>query len=270
MNSIVMNEAIPEVKSPSVNSRIDDDDKSMSRSKKSLLFMFLLTSLCIFAGWRLVDPATLPIKQVRIEGNFRYLSPEKMQSIVSEVIKGGFFNLNVASINNALLDEPWVHWVTVQRVWPDGLNVQVKEQAAIAHWNTNSLVNSSAQVFSPEAAAQITELPFLTGPVGTEDLVLNRYNEIHKALTENSTRIKSIHLSERRAWRVKLHDGPLVILGRSDIENRITRFTNSVLSGLGNEINKVEQIDMRYTNGFSVKWNADSSQLIESRLNNNG
>ena len=269
MNSIVMNEAIPEVKSTSVNSRFDDD-KSISRATLSLLFIFLLVSLCLFAGWQLMDPATLPIKQVRIEGNFRYLSPDKMQSIVSEVIKGGFFNLNVASINNALLDEPWVHWVTVQRVWPDGLNVQVKEQAAIAHWNTNSLVNSSAQAFSPEAAAEIADLPFLTGPVGTEQLVLDRYNEIDKALSDLSIRIKSIDLSERRAWRVQLHKGPLVILGRSDIENRITRFTNSVLSGLGNEINKVEKIDMRYTNGFSIKWNVDPSQLIESGLNNNG
>jgi cell division protein FtsQ len=270
MNSIVMNEAIPEVKSPSVKRRFNDDDKSISRATLSLLFIFLLASLCIFSGWRLMNPATLPIKQVRIEGNFRYLSPDKMQSIVSEVIKGGFFNLNVAIINNALLDEPWVHWVTVQRVWPDGLNVQVKEQAAIAHWNTNSLVNSSAQIFSPEGAAQIKELPFLTGPADTEHLVLNRYQEINSALSEHSIRINSIYLSERRAWRVQLQDGPLVILGRSDLENRIIRFTDSVLSGLGKEISKVKQIDMRYTNGFAVEWNANSSQLIESRLNNNG
>lgn len=270
MSAIVMTNLIHEEKLSPVGTGNNNPEKVEPRSIVSLVFVFLVTSLLILAGWRLLDPATLPIKHVRIEGNFQHLSPKKMQTMVSEVIRGGFFNLNVTSINNALLKEPWVHWVSVQRIWPDGLSVQVKEQSAMGHWNGNSLLNASAQIFSPQGADLISNLPFLSGPADTQHLVLNRYNEIQQVLSTLSIQINSLSLSERRAWQIQLEDGPLVILGRSDVENRIDRFTGSVLAGLGKDLSRVKKIDMRYTNGFAVEWNNEPPQLIEPGLKNNG
>jgi cell division protein FtsQ len=270
MNAIVMTNTVPEEKLSVVKRDNNKPDKTGSHPLTSLVFIFLVMVFFVLAGWRLLDPATLPIRHVRIEGNFQHLLPEKMQTMVTEVISGGFFNLNVSSINNALLQEPWVDWVSVQRVWPDSLNVQVKEQTAIGHWNEKGLLNASAQTFYPQEAELIPGLPFLSGPVDTQNLVLDRYKQIQQALSALDIHIRSVSLSERRAWRLELQDGLQVILGRSDVENRITRFTGSVLPGLGDKINKVKQIDMRYTNGFAVAWKNESSQITESRLKNNG
>ncbi len=245
-------------------------DKILSRPFVSLIFVLLVLVLCGLGIWRLLDPATLPIRHVRIEGNFQHLSPEKMQSMVTDVIRGGFFNLNVMSINEALLREPWVYWVVVQRVWPDGLSVHVKEQTAIGHWNNNELLNPSAQIFSPEAAASISGMPFLSGPVDTQALVLERYREIADAVSPFAIKITSLSLSGRRGWRVQLHDGPLVILGRNDVHSRIQRFSGSVLASLRDELTRIKQIDMRYTNGFAIQWLSNPSQLIESGLENHG
>ena len=69
---------------------------------------------------------------------------------------------------------------------------------------------------------------------------------------------------------MKIGNGPLVLLGRNDIDERFERFIDSALRSLGEEIQKVEQIDLRYTNGFAVQWKNSFSNLIKSGLNNNG
>ncbi|MFT5132025.1 MAG: cell division protein FtsQ [Gammaproteobacteria bacterium] len=270
MNAQVMTNSMAEEKFSMEDEQTVSTVRPMSRPVFSLLFILLIFVLCAFGSSRLMDPATLPIRHVRIEGNFQHLSTEKMQSMVSSVIRGGFFNLNVMNIKETLLREPWVDSVIVQRVWPDGLNVYVKEQSAIAHWNKNDLLNVSAHIFSPENAGQIGGLPELFGPAYTQTLLLERYREIEKALTPFAITIQSLTLSERRAWQIQLQDGPLILLGRNDVDSRIGRFTQSAITSLADEIKNVKQIDMRYTNGFAIQWLGDSEKPIESGLENNG
>lgn len=270
MNAQMMTGLMAEEKLSVVNKAADSVARPMSRAPGSLLFVLLIFVLCALAGWRLLDPATLPIRHVRIEGNFQYLSPAKMQSLVTNVIRGGFFNLNVRTIKEALLAEPWVYWVVVQRVWPDGLRVNVKEQQAAGYWNENDLLNDSAQIFSPQIAVAIADLPRLSGPADTQTLVLTRYREIQDVLTPLAIKITRLSLSERRAWRIQLQAGPLVILGRNDVDSRIDRFTGSVIASLKDELSRIKQIDMRYTNGFAIQWTSNFQQINESGLENNG
>ncbi len=269
-NAQIMSDTMDEKALSAMNRKSDLAEQAVPRSLVSLLFVLLVVILCALGVWRLLDPATLPIRHVRIEGNFQHLSPEKMQTLVSDVIRGGFFNLNVMTIKEALLREPWVYWVVVQRVWPDGLSVHVKEQIPIAHWNEQALLNSSAQVFSPEQASSIEGLPFLTGPAETQSLLLDRYRRIQHAMRPFDIKIISLRLSERRAWQIQLDGGPLVILGRNDVDSRIDRFTRSLLASLSEELSRIKQIDMRYTNGFAIQWLGDSTKLIETGLEKNG
>ena len=270
MNARVMTNSMVQDKLSGRDNDTDQMVTTFSRPVFSLMFTIFIIFLFGVGGWRLMDPSTLPITHVRVEGNFQHLSTEKMQTLVSRVIRGGFFNLNVMSIKEVLLSEPWVHWVVVQRVWPDSLNVHVVEQTATAHWNTHDLLNASAQIFTPENAESITSLPRLSGPVDSQALVFERYLELEQALTPKNIKIQSLNLSERRAWRIQLQDGPLIILGRNDVDSRIRRFTSSVLGSLRDELSNVKQIDLRYTNGFAIQWLGDSQQSIESGLENNG
>jgi len=239
------------------------------RLPASLVFSFLFVVTCGLAAWHLLDPGTLPIRHVRIKGNFQHLSTDRMQSMVTAVLKGGFFNLNVMTIKEALLSEPWVNWVAVQRVWPDGLSVHIEEQQPVAHWNGVHLLNGEAGIFSPQSASSAGGLPYLSGPEGSEQLVYRRYREITRAL-ERTMVVTSLALSERRAWSVKLQDGPLVILGRKAIDSRIDRLTGPVVKTLGKEISRVGVIDLRYTNGFAIQWCNDILNPIEQEPGNNG
>ncbi len=260
MNAHVMTGDMPEKSPRAVTGTVRETNRN---TYAHVIFALTILIVVLAGTWRLMDPATLPIRHVRIQGSFAHLSTDRMQTIVSDVLDGGFFNLNVMAIKEALLDEPWVDWVIVKRIWPDALTVQVKEQVAVAHWNDASLLNESAVVFSPDNASAIAGLPYLSGPADTQAQVFSRYSEL-SSLMIGLARIEKLSLSDRRAWSVHLQDGPVIILGRNDVEGRIERLTESVLPNVKGEIKNLKRIDLRYTNGFAIEWRSAQQNSEDS------
>ncbi len=217
-----------------------------------------LIGLLLLLGWfgmKLFDPATLPISQVRIEGDFTRLSPADLQRRVSGKAQGGFFNLNVDAVRLALLAEPWVSRIAVKRVWPDTLRVIVTEQSPAARWGERGLLNTAGQYFAPEAGGIPPQLPLLNGPPGSELVLFNRFKDLQAGLEAAGLSIKALNLDERRAWSLRLGNGARVILGRHDFEARLRRLLRLVPVVLAEERERrAETIDMRYTNGFAVQW----------------
>jgi cell division protein FtsQ len=236
-----------------------------------LILSMTCVALLIWCAYFLSNPETLPIKQVRIEGEFSRLSPEILKTMVTKKVRGGFFNIDVDAIRNVLLANPWVRDVSVQRIWPDSLRVSVLEQVAVVRWGKEGLLNSAGEYFSPEPETFPDELPGLLGPHGTEVLLLKRFNEIQKSIQDVGMNIKYLTLNERRAWQFKLNNGIQVILGRTDFDIRMERFLNFVPLGLTGKLSETELVDMRYTNGFAVRWKQyDSVNKVEVGLNENG
>jgi len=271
-------------KSYRMNTQIDKDiserlepqtvvEGSVCRSLQipGLFLTVICIALFIWGTYLLSNPETLPIKQVRIEGEFFRLSPNKLKAMVTDKVRGGFFNLDVDAVRNVLLANPWVRDVTVQRIWPDSLRVSVLEQVAVARWGEDGLLNSDGEYFSPRPETFPEELPELHGPHDTEVLLLNRFNKIHESISSIGLKIKRLTLSERRAWQFELDDGIQVILGRKDFDLRLERFIDFVPLGLTGKLSQTELVDMRYTNGFSVRWIQDDSVTnVEVGLNKNG
>ena len=66
--------------------------------------------------------------------------------------------------------------------------------------------------------------------------------------------IRKVTVTSRRAWRIRLSNGIEVRLGRSNMDFRVSRLVKIYKSVLGKNSKNVHAIDMRYTNGFAVKW----------------
>jgi cell division protein FtsQ len=204
----------------------------------------------------LMDPHTLPIRHVVVQGEFRHLSLEGLQQRAARVVSGGFFNVNVETIRNVLLQEPWIREVAVKRVWPDRINVLIREQQAIARWNDTGLLNAEGNLFTPDPSTFPDHIPQFRGPSDSYPQMMGFYNRLSGILPEQ-LRIAGITLSERRAWQVQFVDGPLVRLGRMDIVQRLQRFARLVPTRLHYLLQNMQSVDMRYTNGFAVQWKTD-------------
>ena len=229
---------------------------------KNYLFRILVMAACIGLAlyfWpRIPMPEILPIKRVQVAGNFVHLSPADLEQQAGQVIRGGFITVNVAGVKRKLLQEEWISAVTVRRVWPDSLMIFVTEHEPVARWGSNALISNEAAIFSPEEASFRPGLPFLSGPQGSEDAVLEKYEFLKTELKPWDMEVEMLVLTERRAWQFRLANGPIVLLGKKDVEGRFDRFFSFAIPYQADRLLQAKSIDMRYTNGFAVKWTAES------------
>lgn len=235
----------------------DQDGSEHSINLIGGLIAVLVATVIIVGFVWMMKPATLPIRQVHIEGEFLRLDTNQLQMLVTHEVKGGFFNIDVAAIRNTLMALPWVKDVSVHRVWPDGLRVVVNEQIAIVRWNETGLLNDQGHYFSPEKGSFPEGLPVLEGPDESQKLMLERFKLLQQTYGLSLVRL---HLNERRAWEFELENNLRVVLGRRDFENRIERFVYVVINNLGEKLLQAKEIDMRYTNGFAVRWKQHTTE----------
>jgi len=240
------------------------DHSAHANSLLGGLMAVLVTTVIVAGSLWMMKPTTLPIKQVHIEGEFLRLDTNRMQELVSDKVRGGFFNINVAAIRNTLMALPWVKEVSVHRIWPDGLRVVVNEQTAVVKWNETGLLNDQGHYFAPEKDSFPNGLPVLEGPEDSQELLLKRLKLLKQFYGLSVVRLR---LNERRAWQFQLDSGLSVVLGRKDFESRIDRFVHVVIKNMGEKLSQAREIDMRYTNGFAVRWKQRAIENIESGVN---
>lgn len=249
-----------------MNGNTDGDFGKQGRSDHSnnlvggLMAVLVVTVIVSSFVW-MMKPATLPIRQVHIEGKFLRLDTFRLRELVTDKVRGGFFNIDVTAIRNALVALPWVNDVSVHRIWPDGLRVIVNEQTAVVRWNETGLLNEQGHYFSPEKESFPQDLPLLEGPEESQELLLERFNLLKQTYGLSVARLQ---LNQRRAWKFELENGLSVVLGRKDFESRVERFVNVVINNLGEKSPQAREIDMRYTNGFAVRWKQRVTEHIKS------
>ena len=90
-----------------------------------------------------------------------------------------------------------------------------------------------------------------------------RYTRLNQLLSVLDLKLVLLQLNERRSWMFKLDNALQVVIGRSNFNDRVTRFIHLVPVGLGSKLSQAKQIDMRYTNGFAVQWRQDDVLINE-------
>ena len=236
----------------------------------SLVVLFVLTALVIWTGVLLKRPDILPIQNVRIEGEFRQLHPDHLQATVVDTVRGGFFNVNVDVIKSVLLNDPWVYQVSVRRIWPDTITVSISERVAVARWGVSGLLSVQGEYFDPGAYNAPDNLPVLYGPEDSHEQVLEYFQLFSELLSRSGLTITRLEMNERRSWLAVLSNGPQLILGRTDVQERMGRFLILVNSPLKTYLQKIDAVDLRYTNGFAVRWKADHRDEDQTGLENHG
>lgn len=234
-----------------------------------ILISITVITLLIIVTVKIMDPSTLPVRHVSVTGDFVHLSPVVLQDRVSEVVRGGFFNVNVDAIQNVLLDEPWVQEVSVKKVWPDSITVTIREQNPVAQWNDEELLNGDAILFQPERISFPEGLPVLRGPDNTAGLVLGNLHRLNVILPDGLD-VVELNLSERRSWTLKLNNGLIIRLGKSAMLEKTQQFFEYFPITTLTDLEKIMYVDMRYTNGFIVRWNPEQKQELQNRLGTYG
>lgn len=212
--------------------------------------------LTLMLEW-MKNPQQWPVSRVHIEGEFRHLQNARLQAELEKPAAAGFFVVDVSDIQAHLQSLAWVDQVSVRRVWPDELDIEVREQVPVASWRADSFLNARAETFTPEQAVVVDRLPRLDGPEGYQQRVLDMHGRMQALLKPLQLEVSRLSLTPRRAWRLQLSNGLTLEVGRKHPLQRVARFVGvypAILAAGGD--GRLTAVDLRYSNGFAARWQA--------------
>jgi cell division protein FtsQ len=221
------------------------------------LKLMLFVTVVGAAAWgvqQLLEPSQFPLRTVRIESPLKHVAQEAIRNTVAPHVEAGFVGVDVDAVRDSLEALPWVHHASVRRAWPDKLVIRVTEQQALARWGKEALVNIHGELFRPQLNEAWKRLPLLRGPRETNQMVAEQYMAMQGVLKPLGLTITHMSLNERRALTMRLANGLQLGLGRQDTDLRLLRFVKVYQQVLAPRLEAIESIDLRYTNGFAVRW----------------
>jgi cell division protein FtsQ len=224
----------------------------------------LFFGMAVAGAWGfhwLTDPQVLPLRVVHIEGQLRHLPRRALERAVATHASGSFFSVDLAAVRKAAGELAWIDQVRVRRVWPDALHMRVVEQRPLARWGRDSMVNLRGEVFTPEQGPLPMALPGLSGPEGSARRVSSEFLVIGEMLRPVGLEVRALHLNARGGWQVELAAGVVLQLGTRDQEARLARFVRLYPRLMAATPGQPEEVDLRYANGFTVRWRASDQQL---------
>jgi len=238
---------------------------------KILVLGLLLIGLVGIVGYEVVTKGhirslsiknvSLPIKYVRTEGVFQYLGKNEIKTVLQPLVMTSFFEADMQTIQSAVSTLPWVDTVTVKRIWPDTIDIKVREKKAYARWGKNSLITERGIIFTPKNLEQFQNLTVVTGPASQQGKVLEIMKGIKTALADQSMELAEFSVNDRWAWKIKLATGLEILLGRNDQLKKLQRFLKTLSVLKQERIEQIAIVDLRYPNGYAVSWKPGTAEI---------
>jgi cell division protein FtsQ len=206
-----------------------------------------------------------PINTVRLESPLHRVTEQEVRMLLARYTESGFLGIDVQNLRAELELNPWVDRATVRRVWPDELVIMIDEQRPIARWGEHALLNARGEVFSPPMRGSEGDLPALSGPDGSETVVLEMFEHFNAMMSAIAMELHTLSVDARGSWSAAVADGPVLRIGRENLDERVSRFVRLVKGGLAEQLANAERIDLRYSNGISVSNKTDATGTVASR-----
>jgi len=233
-----------------------DNNISMVNWRLILFSSLIVIPLLIVLGVRswIKQPENLLIKAVQVQGNFNYLDKATLLPIISPFVKTNLFLLDKKSLEEEIEFNPWVYSASLTSLWPTTLVVKIEEQKPIAFWGAEAMVNEFGEVIDVNLPTRRNTLPMLYSPFDKGREMVESYVEIRKWMKNFPVDIVEFTENTRGSWLLKLSNGMKIKVGRKEHERRLRRFMVGYSNQLVRQVKKIDTVDLRYTNGFAVKW----------------
>lgn len=247
-------------KRPQASVRVSKSDsikKGFAISWKPALWsMFVLIPVVALIGtyqW-IQNPENLTIKSVEVTGDLKILDMEQLQPIIDSYAKTNLYLLDVKGLEKEIESNPWVHSASLTHVWPDKLMMRIYEQQPVAFWGEKAMLAENGEIIKAVLKDKKSDLPLLYSPEDKGRNMATGFLKIRKMMKGFPVKLVEFKEDARGSWQIKLENGMTLKIGRQHQEKRLKRFMVAYKESLKDVINKISLVDLRYTNGFAVKW----------------
>jgi cell division protein FtsQ len=115
-------------------------------------------------------------------------------------------------------------------------------------------INQGMQAVRASGNDLPSDVPLLEGPAGTQAIVYEHFQDFNRLLAAAGLQIRKLTFTPRRTWELELTDGFMLVLDRAQPDKKLERFARAYPRTLARVGTSIRQVDLRYTNGFSVAW----------------
>lgn len=228
------------------------------------LAVVVLPLVAVLAGW--MAPERWPLRHLEVLAEYRHVSDQQIRSVVLEHVGLGYFDTDPGAVRAALLALPWVAEAEVRKRWPDRIEVVLREHRATARWGEDRLLSERGVLFAAEPDAALQGLPWLDGPDARRAEVLEFYRQAMPLLRGIGQVPAGARLSRRGSWSLQLLDGTDIVIGRDPAPmQRLARMARVLPQLMLGEVRAPQRIDLRYPNGFAVRWAEPAGADAEAR-----
>lgn len=196
----------------------------------------------------------LPVERIVVSGKLQRIQTEAVRELVQPALVGGFLSADLDQIRRQLQTLPWIYTVSVRRRWPNALEIEVVEQLPIARWGEGGFINHEGEVFQSNREGGSEALPRLEGPPGSARELIVSYQQLSELLQPLELELRELTLDERGQLSVLLHGGIELVLGNTQLVERVQRFAAVYGAELAPRADQLQRVDLRYENGFAVTF----------------
>lgn len=238
--------------------------QALSRFLMRCFAVMLVIGILVWLSQRPV----FALKQIQIEPvagqTLKHINKPIVKHQVLETVQGNFFSVRLEDVKRGFESMPWVRHANVRRVWPNGLVVSIEEQKPFGTWggaDSHTLMNTQGELFAGRVSEISDDVHLIDfyGPADASQEVMSLYQKASAWFKPWGVEVKSLALTERYAWHVKLSNGMKVEFGRDEessdknlTEERVARLFKYWPQVQEKWPNRIDAVDLRYANGFAV------------------
>lgn len=169
--------------------------------------------------------AGFAIENVKVSGNVETSEIDILETLGLDGTTS-LMALDVNAARLALANLPWVEDVDVRKVYPDTVDIKLKERKAYAIWQHGtdlSLIEKSGSVIAPLRDSKFTSLPLFVGR--DAELATATFDAQFASWPELKDRVKAFVRVAGRRWDLRLDNGIVIKLPEHDMSRAMARLS---------------------------------------------
>lgn len=222
----------------------------------------------VLQGW--FASSRWPVRQLQVHATFRHVSAAEVRAAVAPQLGAGFFAIDLDHVRDAVAALPWVGQVEVSKHWPNALDITIREIDPVARWGSDALLGRNGRVFKVPDPGVVNGLPQFNAPDARAADVMAFFHTAQQDFTPYGLQVMAVDLSARGSWSLTLSNGGRVVVGSEQADSRLARFASVLPILMRGRAAGFTCADLRYSNGFAVRWPDAAAPAVPSNPTNGG
>ncbi|TDT70386.1 cell division protein FtsQ [Allofrancisella inopinata] len=181
-----------------------------------------------------------------------YVSRQELINKITNLNNKQWFDLNIEDIEKHLYRMQGVDYILVKKVWPSTLVIYLYNRKPVAYWGNNKILLDNMNIIKPAIFNYDQELPYIqSNDENNRHYIYETYQKLNDIAKANSSEIIEIFYQGNQ-FKLQLLNDQVVILGSRNLNLRLKEYFRNYKRVKDYE--SVEYFDMRYANGFAIKY----------------